>query len=75
MPVTILTVAVASASRVIRIRIATTGSSTGPAVPAVRHAGEATLKRAVLAVLEPCRDSRGIYRFRNDHQFVLARRP
>ena len=50
-------------------------SSTGPAVPALRHAGRAALKAAVLDALEPCRDARGIYRFRNDHQFVLARRP
>jgi SAM-dependent methyltransferase len=50
-------------------------SSVGPAVPALRHAGAATLKRAILEVLETCRDERGIYRFRNDHQFVLARRP
>jgi hypothetical protein len=50
-------------------------SSVGPAVPALRHAGEAVVKRAVLEALESCRDARGIYRFRNDHQFVLARRP
>ena len=50
-------------------------SSLGPAVPALRHAEGATLKRAVLEAMEPCRDERGIYRFRNDHQFVLARRP
>lgn len=50
-------------------------ASTGPAVPALRHAGRASLKAAVLDALEPCRDERGIYRFRNDHQFVLGRRP
>ncbi len=50
-------------------------SSLGPAVPALRHAGHTVVRRAVLEALEPCRDERGIYRFRNDHQFVLARRP
>ena len=49
-------------------------SSTGPAVPALRHVGAAALKEAVLDALEPCRDDRGIYRFRNDHHFVLGRR-
>ena len=50
-------------------------SSIGPAVPALRHVGPATLKHSILEALEPCRDGRGIYRFRNDHQFVIARRP
>ena len=50
-------------------------SSVGPAVPALRHAGRATVRQAILDALEPCRDERGIYRFSNDHQFVLARRP
>ncbi len=31
-----------------------------------------TLRGAVLAALEPCRDSRGVYRTRSDHQFVVA---
>ena len=30
---------------------------------------------AVLDALEHCRDARGVYRFRNDHQLVLGRRP
>jgi len=47
-------------------------SSTGPAVPALRHAGAEKVRRAVLTAIEPCRDDRGIYRFRNDHQFVIA---
>ncbi len=50
-------------------------SSIGPAVPALEHVGPAVLKRAVLDALEHCRDERGVYRFRNDHQFVLGRRP
>lgn len=50
-------------------------SSTGPAVPALEHVGPERLKGAVLDVLEDCRDERGVYRFRNDHQFVLGRRP
>lgn len=50
-------------------------SSTGPAVPALEHVGPVALKGAVLDALEPCRDERGTYRFRNDHQIVLGRRP
>jgi hypothetical protein len=48
--------------------------STGPAVPALRHGDRAALHREVLAAIEPCRDDRGVYRFRNDHRFVVARR-
>jgi hypothetical protein len=47
-------------------------SSTGPAVPALRHSDPDVIKQAVLEAIEPCHDSSGIYRFRNDHQFVIA---
>jgi hypothetical protein len=50
-------------------------SSIGPAVPALRHGDPAAIRRDVLQALESCRDERGIYRFRNDHRFVIARRP
>ncbi len=50
-------------------------SSVGPAVPALRHGDLDAIRGDVLAALEPCRDERGIYRFRNDHQFVIAERP
>jgi SAM-dependent methyltransferase len=50
-------------------------SSTGPAVPALRHGDRAALRRDVLDAIADCRDERGIYRFRNDHRFVVARRP
>jgi SAM-dependent methyltransferase len=50
-------------------------SSIGPAVPALRHGDREALRRDVLAAIEPCRDRRGVYRLRNDHQFVIARRP
>ncbi len=50
-------------------------SSIGPAVPALAHRNVEAIKRDVLAALEPCRDARGTYRFRNDHHFVIARRP
>jgi hypothetical protein len=50
-------------------------SSTGPAVPALRHGDRAALRRDVLAAVAHCRDDRGVYRFRNDHRFVVARRP
>jgi hypothetical protein len=29
----------------------------------------------MVAALEPCRDSRGVYRTRSDHQFVVAKSP
>jgi len=48
-------------------------SSIGPAVPALRHSDPEVLKQAVLEAIEPCRESSGIYRFRNDHQFVIAK--
>ena len=50
-------------------------SSVGPAVPALRSNDPAVLRDAVLAALEPCRDPRGGYRSRSDHQFVVARKP
>lgn len=49
-------------------------SSIGPAVPALRHTDPAVVKRAVLDAIEPCRDQRGAYRFRNDQHFVVARK-
>ena len=50
-------------------------SSVGPAVPALRSNDSAVLRDAVLAALEPCRDPRGGYRSRSDHQFVVATKP
>jgi arsenite methyltransferase len=50
-------------------------SSIGPAVPALRHGVLADIRRDLLDAIEPCRDAGGIYRFRNDHQFVIARKP
>jgi SAM-dependent methyltransferase len=50
-------------------------SSIGPAVPALRHGDLDEIKRDILTALEPCRDERGVYRFRNDHHFVIARKP
>ena len=49
-------------------------SSVGPAVPALRSNDPTFLRDAVLAALEPCRDRRGVYRTRSDHQFVVARK-
>ena len=43
--------------------------------PRSTHGDVDAIKRDVLAALESCRDDRGIYRFRNDHQFVIARKP
>lgn len=50
-------------------------SSVGPAVPALRHTSPTIVKQAVLEAIEPCRNASGIYRFRNDHQFVIAQNP
>jgi SAM-dependent methyltransferase len=50
-------------------------SSVGPAVPALRSNDVAVVRDAVLQALEPCRDRRGGYRFRSDHQFVVAKKP
>jgi SAM-dependent methyltransferase len=48
-------------------------SSLGPATPALRRHGDG-LRDEVLAVIDECRDERGIYRFRNNHRFVIARK-
>jgi SAM-dependent methyltransferase len=50
-------------------------SSLGPAVPALQTNHPATLRRELIAALEGCRDDRGIYRVRSDHQFVTAQKP
>jgi SAM-dependent methyltransferase len=47
-------------------------SSMGPAVPALRHGDVDAVQRDVLAAIEPCRGDDGIYRFRNDHQYIVA---
>lgn len=49
--------------------------SAGPAVPALAHTNHETLRAAVLEALDHCRDERGMYRARNDHEFVIARKP
>ncbi|MEY2419106.1 MAG: hypothetical protein QOG90_1786 [Actinomycetota bacterium] len=48
-------------------------ASCGPIVPALEHSDPALVRRDVLAVMANYRDRHGIYRFRNDHQFVIAR--
>jgi SAM-dependent methyltransferase len=48
-------------------------SSTGPALPALQHGDIDRVRRDVLEAIEPCRDESGVYRFRNDHHFVIAR--
>jgi SAM-dependent methyltransferase len=49
-------------------------SSVGPAVPALRHTDPEIVRAAVLGSIEHCRDRSGVYRFENDHHFVIARR-
>jgi len=49
-------------------------SSLGPAVPALINGDADAVKRDILAVAEARRDAQGIFRFRNDHDFVIARK-
>jgi ubiquinone/menaquinone biosynthesis C-methylase UbiE len=48
-------------------------ASTGPIVEALQHPDQDGLRRDMLAAIAPLRDRNGIYRYRNDHQFVIAR--
>ncbi len=50
-------------------------SAAGPSVPALRHSDPQVVRAAVLGAIEHCRDRNGGYRFRGDHQFVIARKP
>ena len=50
-------------------------ASIGPAVPALEHVGADVLRPQVMEAVEDLRDRHGIYRFCNDHQFVIARKP
>jgi SAM-dependent methyltransferase len=50
-------------------------SSTGPAVPALEAVGADVLRPQVIAAIEALRSPSGIYHFRNDQQFVIARKP
>jgi ubiquinone/menaquinone biosynthesis C-methylase UbiE len=50
-------------------------SSIGPAVPALEAVGADVLRPQVMEAVEGLRDRHGIYRFRNDQQFVIARKP
>ncbi len=49
-------------------------TSIGPVVPALAQGDIAALRRDVMQALEGCRDSRGMYRYLNDHQFVTGRK-
>jgi len=50
-------------------------SSIGPAVPALENVGADVLQPQVMKAVEGLKDRHGIYRFCNDHQFVIARKP
>ena len=50
-------------------------SSCGPAVPALDHSDPDRVRRDVLAAIDHCRTPSGMYRFRNDHQYVIAVAP
>lgn len=47
-------------------------ASVGPAVPALEAVGEDALRPQVMESVDQLRDDHGIYRFRNDHQFVIG---
>jgi SAM-dependent methyltransferase len=47
--------------------------SCGPVVPALQHNDPDVVRREILAALAPCRDASGLYRYRNDQQYVIAR--
>lgn len=49
-------------------------ASVGPAVPAIRHTDPQIVRQAVLDAIDHCRDRSGIYRFRTDQHFVIARK-
>jgi SAM-dependent methyltransferase len=48
-------------------------SSCGPVAPALDHSDQDLVRREVLAAIDHCRTPSGMYRFRNDHQYVIAR--
>ena len=50
-------------------------ASIGPVVPAIREHGAELVRREVMASVESRRRANGSYRFCNDHQFVIARKP
>jgi SAM-dependent methyltransferase len=50
-------------------------ASVGPAVPALEAVGPDVLRPQVVAAIDQLRDGNGIYRFCNDHQYVVARKP
>ncbi len=50
-------------------------SSCRPCGPALEHVGADVLRPQVLDAIRDLRDDHGIYRFRNDQQFVIARKP
>ena len=49
-------------------------ASVGPAVPALEAVGPDVLRPQVIDAIRLLRDNSGIYRFRNDHQFVVAQK-
>ncbi len=46
--------------------------SIGPVVPALRGSDPEAVRADVLSAIDHCRDRHGIYRFTNDHHFVIA---
>lgn len=50
-------------------------ASVGPAIPAIENVGRDELRPQVIEAMEPCRTRQGGFRFRNDHHFVMARKP
>ncbi len=50
-------------------------SSTGPALPSLQHSGREHMREEILKAIEHCQARHGTYRFRNEQQFVIARKP
>ncbi len=50
-------------------------SSAGPAQPALEAVGAEVLRPQVMAFLDTLVDEHGLYRFRNDQEFVVAEKP
>lgn len=49
-------------------------SSVGPAVPALQNVGPEALRAPVMEVLDALVDGKGVYRFCNDQEYVIAER-
>jgi hypothetical protein len=49
--------------------------SIGPIVPALAHSDPVAVRRDAMSAIAHCRTDRGVYRFENVQNFVIARKP